>query len=161
TTFEEAAMTTQVKFASKAGGQLEGALAEPGGTGKAGTLVVVQEWWGLSDQVKALCDRFAQAGFIALAPDLFHGVLPTAREQAGQMMMQLDRKKAVAEIGDATAFLRRHARSNGKVAVTGFCMGGALTFAAARYLDGLAAAVPFYGLPDVNADEFANVRVPL
>jgi carboxymethylenebutenolidase len=154
-------MTTQVKFASKAGGQLEGALAEPGGTGKAGTLVVIHEWWGLSDHVKALCDRFAQAGFIALAPDLFHGGRPTTQEQAAQMMTQLDRKKALGEISDATAFLTGHARSTGKVAVTGFCMGGALTFAAARFVDGLAAAVPFYGLPDMPMDEYAKLRVPL
>src|SRR5262249_22271177 len=69
--------------------------------------------------------------------------------------------KAVAEIGDAMAFLKGHARSTGRVAVTGFCMGGALAFAAARSIDGLAAAVPFYGLPDLPSDEFANVRVPL
>jgi carboxymethylenebutenolidase len=76
-------------------------------------------------------------------------------------MMQLDKKKAVAEIGDATAFLRGHARGNGKVGVAGFCLGGALTFAAARYVDGLAAAVPFYGLPDVSVDELAKVRIPI
>jgi carboxymethylenebutenolidase len=158
---EEAAMTTQVKFASKAGGRLEGALAEPAGTGKAGSLIVVHEWWGLSDHIKAQCDRFAQAGFFALAPDLFHGTRPATQEQAAQAMMKLDKKTAAAEIGDAVAFLRGHARGNGRVAIAGFCMGGALTLAAARYVDGLAAAVPFYGLPDVPADEFAKVRVPI
>jgi carboxymethylenebutenolidase len=158
---EEAVMTTPVKFASKAGGQLEGALAEPVGTGKAGSLVVVHEWWGLSDHIKALCDRFAEAGFVALAPDLFHGKRPATQEQAAQAATQLERKQAVAEIGEATAFLRGHARSSGKVAVIGFCMGGALTFAAARYIDGLEAAVPFYGLPDLPVDEYARVRVPI
>jgi carboxymethylenebutenolidase len=154
-------MSTQVKFASKTGGQLEGALAEPADQGKAGSLVVIHEWWGLSDHLKALCDRFAQAGFLALAPDLFHGKRPATQEEAGKTMMQLDRKKAVAEIGDAVAFLKGHAHGNGKVAVIGFCMGGALTFASARYVDGLAAAVPFYGLPDLPIDEFAKVRVPI
>jgi carboxymethylenebutenolidase len=151
--FEEAAMSTQVKFASKTG--------EPANAGKAGSILVIHEWWGLSDHIKALCDRFAQAGYLALAPDLFHGKRPATQEQAGQAMMQLDKKKAVAEIGDAAAFVKGHARSNGKVAVVGFCMGGALTFAAARYVDGLAAALPFYGLPDVPVDEFAKVRVPI
>ena len=154
-------MSTQVKFASKTAEQLEGALAEPANAGKAGSVVVIHEWWGLSDHIKALCDRFAQAGFLALAPDLFHGKRPATQEQAGQAMMQLDKKKAVVEIGDAMAFLKGHARANGKVAVAGFCMGGALAFAAARYVEGLAAALPFYGLPDVPVDEFAKVRIPI
>lgn len=155
-------MTTQVKFASKAGGQLEGALAEPAGQGKAGGIVVVQEWWGVNDHIKSLCDRFAQAGFVALAPDLFHGKLPATEKEAGQTLGALDKKKAVSEVGDAAAFLRGHARCNGKVAVVGFCMGGGLAFAAALSVDRLAAAVPFYGLPDAPTDEFAAVtRVPI
>jgi carboxymethylenebutenolidase len=155
-------MTTQVKFASTAGEQLAGALAEPAGSGKAGGLIVVQEWWGLNDTMKSLCDRFAQAGFVTLAPDLFHGKLPATQEQAGQAMGALDKKKAVSEIGDAATFLRGQARCNGKVAVIGFCLGGGLTFAAARDVDGLAAAVPFYGLPDIPPDEFESVtRVPI
>jgi carboxymethylenebutenolidase len=154
-------MTTQVKFASSADGQLEGALAEPPGSGKAGGVLVIQEWWGLSDHVKSLCDRLAQAGFLALAPDLFHGKRPANVEEAAKTMTSLDKKKAVAEIGDAVAFQRKHPRSNGKVAVIGFCMGGVLTFEAARSIDGLAAAVAFYGLPESPLDAFAKVRVPI
>jgi carboxymethylenebutenolidase len=154
-------MTAQVKFTSKAGGQLEGALAEPSGTSKAGGLVVIHEWWGLSEHIKSLCDRFAQVGILAVAPDLFHGKRPSTQQEAAQTMMELDRKRAVTEIGDATAFLRAHPRNNGKVAAIGFCMGGSLAFAAARQVDGLAAAVPFYGLPDVPIDEFAKVRIPI
>ena len=154
-------MTTPVKFASKAGGQLEGALAEPSGTSKAGGLVVIHEWWGLSEHIKALCDRFAQAGILAVAPDLFHGKRPSTQPEAAQTMMELDRKRAVAEIGDATAFLNGHPRNNGKVAAIGFCMGGSLAFAAARQVEGLVAAVPFYGLPEVPVEEFAKVRIPI
>jgi carboxymethylenebutenolidase len=154
-------MTTQVKFASKAGGQLEGALAEPAGTGQAGGLVVIHEWWGLSDHIKELCDRFAQVGFVTVAPDLFHGKRPSTQQEAAQTMMELDKKRAVAEIGDATAFVKAHGRNNGKVAAIGFCMGGSLAFAAARSIEGLTVAVPFYGLPDVPVDEFAKVRVPI
>jgi carboxymethylenebutenolidase len=156
-------MTTQVKFASKAGGQLEGAFAEPAGSTNAGGLIVVQEYWGVNDHMKSLCDRFAQAGFVVLAPDLFHGKLPANKEQAGQIMGALDKKKAVSEIGDAATFLRGQARCNGKVAVVGFCLGGALAFAATRDVDGLAAAVPFYGLPaDMAPDAFESVtRVPI
>jgi carboxymethylenebutenolidase len=155
-------MTTQVKFASRAGGQIEGSLEEPAGSGKAGGLVVIQEWWGVNDHMKSQCDRFAQAGFVVLAPDLFHGKLPATQDQAAQAMVALDKKKAVSEIGDAATFVRGLARCNGKVGVVGFCLGGALTFAAARTVDGLAAAVPFYGLPDISPDEFESAsRVPI
>jgi carboxymethylenebutenolidase len=154
-------MTTQVDFASKAGGQVEGALAEPSGSGKAGGVVVVQEWFGLSGDITALCDRFAQAGFLAVAPDLYHGKRPKTDAEAASAMGAMDKKKALPEIGDAVSFLKAHPRCNGKVAIAGFCLGGALTLAAARTLEGVSAALPFYGLPDVPPDEFAKVRVPI
>jgi carboxymethylenebutenolidase len=150
-----------VSFASKAGGQIEGALAEPSGSGKAGGVVVIQEWFGLSGDITTMCERFAQAGFLAIAPDLYHGKRPQTDDEAAAAMGALDMKKAVAEIGDAVAFLGAHSRSNGKVAVVGFCLGGALAFAAARNFERLAAAVPFYGTPHVAPDEFAKVRVPI
>ncbi len=154
-------MTIQVKFAAKAGGQIEGALSEAPGQVPAGGVVVVQEWHGVNAYVRATVDRLAASGFLALAPDLYHGKLATTTDQAAQMMGALDKKKAVAEIGDAARFLERHARSNGKVGVVGFCMGGALAFAAALHVAGLAAAAVFYGLPDITPDELAHVRIPV
>ena len=154
-------MSTQIKFASTAGTELEGAMTEPSGTGKVGGLVVIQEWHGLNAQMKGKCARVAQAGYLALAPDLYHGKLAINDDEAGKLMGQLDWGKAVAEIGDAVAHLRAHPRSNGKVGVLGFCMGGALTLAASRYVEGLACAVPFYGLPSTPLDEFAKVKVPI
>ncbi|HEY8041694.1 MAG TPA: dienelactone hydrolase family protein [Polyangiaceae bacterium] len=154
-------MTTKVQYDSKAGGKLDGAVAEPEGTGKAGAVVVLQEWHGLNDTMRTLCDRFAQAGFVALVPDLYHGKIATDDSEAGKLMGGLDWGRAVAEIGDAVAFLQRHPRGNGKVAITGFCMGGALTFAAARHLEGLAAAVPFYGVPQLPMAEYARVKTPI
>lgn len=154
-------MSTQVKFATKVGGQVEGALAEPAGASKVPGLVVVQEWWGINAHMKSLCDRLAQEGFLAVAPDLFHGVLPSTTEQAAQTMGALDKKKAVSEVGDAVAWLKTQPRCTGKVGVIGFCLGGALTFAAARYVEGLSAAVPFYGLPEIAPNDFGSVRVPI
>ena len=107
-------MSKHVKFASKTGGQIDAVLAEPPGSAKAGGLVVVHEWWGLTDHIQSLCDRFAQAGFLAIAPDLFHGKRPATQEEAAKTMGALDRKNAVAEIGDAVAFLRGHAGGNGR-----------------------------------------------
>jgi carboxymethylenebutenolidase len=153
-------MSQTAKFSSK-GETLEGALAEPAGDGKVGALVVLPEWHGLNAQMKAKCDRFAGAGYLSLSPDLYHGKVATNDDEAGKLMGQLDWGRAVAEIGAAVAFLRGHARSNGKVGVVGFCMGGALTFAASRHLDGLACAVPFYGVPDLPMDEYAKVKTPI
>jgi carboxymethylenebutenolidase len=154
-------MATQLKFPSKAGGQLGGALAEPAGTANVGSIVVVQEWHGVNDHIRALCDRFAKAGYLALAPDLYHGKVATNDGDASKMMGELQWPRAVGEIGDAVAYLRAHARSNGKIGIVGFCMGGALTFAATRQLEGLACAVPFYGLPQVPASQFAGIKTPI
>jgi carboxymethylenebutenolidase len=118
----------------------------PGGDGgKPPGLVVLQEWWGINDQIQAVAQRFAAAGFAVLVPDLYHGKVAQSPEEAGRMMKALDHGVAVQEIAGAVDYLR--ANGNGKVAVTGFCLGGALAFASAVHIRGLAAVVPFYGLP--------------
>jgi carboxymethylenebutenolidase len=154
-------MTTQVKFPSKAGGQLVGALAEPAGTGMAGAVVVIMEWHGLTDQIREKCDRIASAGYLALAPDLFHGKVATDDDEASKLMGALEWPRAVGEIGETAAYLRGHARCNGKVGVLGFCMGGALALAAAHQIEHLACAVPFYGLPHIPPEKFAQVKTPI
>lgn len=154
-------MTTKVRFSTKAGGQMEGALCEPPGLGKTGALVVVHEWHGLNEVMKLHGEHFAQAGFLALVPDLFHGKVAENDDEAATLIGTFDFRKAVGEIGEAVAYLRSHPRCNGRVAVAGFCLGGALALAAARYVPALEAAVPFYGLPRVPSDEFANVKTPI
>jgi len=154
-------MTTKVTFPSQ-GGKLDGWLAEPAGSAKHGGLVVLQEWHGVNDVMKQLVDRFADAGFLAVAPDLYHGQVATNDEQAGKLMGALDFPRAIREIGDTVASLRGHARCNGKVGVTGFCLGGALTFAAAANVEGIAAAVPFYGLPQIPPAELGKkIQAPV
>lgn len=140
---------------------MEGALCEPAGGRKTGALVVVHEWHGLNEVMKQHCEQFAQAGFLALAPDLFYGKVAADDDEAAKLMATFDFRKAVGEIGEAVDFLRAHPRCNGRVAVAGFCLGGALTLAAARYVPGLSAAVPFYGLPRVPSDEFTHVKTPI
>ena len=112
---------------------------------KPPAIVVLQEWWGVNEQIQSVAQRFAEAGFVALVPDLYHGKLAKDAEEASALMKALDHGKAVQEIAGAVAFLRE--RSNGKVAVTGYCLGGALAFASAVNIRNLAAVVPFYGLP--------------
>ena len=153
-------MSTMVKFAGKTG-QLDGAMGEPAGSGKAGALIVLQEWHGLTDQMKGKVDRFAEAGYLALCPDLYHGKIATDDQQAAELMGALNWDGAIADIGAAVAHLRGHARYNGKVGVTGFCMGGALTLAAAVRVEGIACAVPFYGLPHIPVAKYATLKVPV
>jgi carboxymethylenebutenolidase len=136
--------TQRVTFPSSAG-EASGVLVTPDGAGKPPGVVVIQEWWGVNDQIKSVAERYAAAGFAAIVPDLYHGQIAKDADEAGKMMKALDFGKAVQEIAGAAAFVRE--RSNGKVAVTGYCLGGALAFASAVNIRGLAAVAPFYGLP--------------
>ncbi len=153
-------MSKRVGFTAKSGA-CEGELAEPTGSGKVGGVVVIQEWHGINDEMKQKVDRFAQEGFLAIAPDLYHGKIAKNDDEAGKLMNALDFGKAVGEIGAAVQFLKEQPRCNGKVAVLGFCLGGALTFASAANLPGLACAVPFYGLPDVSKVDWSKVSAPI
>jgi carboxymethylenebutenolidase len=136
--------TQRVTFPSSAG-EASGVLVTPDGAGKPPGVVVIQEWWGVNDQITSVAERYAAAGFAAIVPDLYHGKTAKDADEAGRMMKALDFGKAVQEIAGAVAFL--HERGSAKVAVTGYCLGGALTFATAVNVRGLAAVVPFYGLP--------------
>jgi len=154
-------MTTKVRFSTNAGEEIEGALCEPPGSGKTGALVVVHEGYGLNEVMKLHCQHFAQAGFLSLAPDLFNGRVAKNDVEMAGIIGTFDFQKAVGDIGEAVAHLRSHLRGNGRIAVAGFSLGGALTLAAARYVPALAAAVPFYGLPRFPSDEFTNVKTPI
>jgi len=129
--------------------ELQGVVELPAGEGKVPGVVIVHEYWGVNDQLTAIAKRWAGEGFLAITPDLYHGkVIPIGdHAAAGAAMKALDFGAAVKEIGEAVAALKAHPRCNGKVVVTGYCLGGALSFAAAVNLRGLAAIVPFYGLP--------------
>lgn len=139
-------MSDRVKISASTG-ELSAVLAVPAGDAKAPGVVVLQEWWGLNDQIQAVAQRWADAGFLAVVPDLYHGKLAADAAEAGRLMKALDFPKAVQEIAAAVAYLRDHPRSTGKIAVTGYCMGGALSFATAVNVRGLAAVAPYYGLP--------------
>jgi carboxymethylenebutenolidase len=137
-------MTERVKISMS--GQ-EAVLATPSGDARGPGVVVIQEWWGVNPQILSVAQRWADAGFLAIVPDLYHGKLASNADEAGAMMKALDFPQAVREIAAAVEHLRAHGRCTGKVAVTGYCMGGALSFATAVNVRGLAAVVPFYGLP--------------
>jgi len=153
-------MSTCVAFKSKTGTEQHGELAEPTGSGKAPGIVLIQEYWGINDNVRAWADRLAKEGFLTLAPDLYHGKSTKDPAEAAKLMQSLDWPGAMADIAGAAAFLKEHARGNGKVGVVGFCMGGALAFAAAANVAGLSAVVPFYGVPGQEID-VSRVTAPI
>jgi carboxymethylenebutenolidase len=120
-------------------------------TGSGPGVIVVQEWWGLNDQIRATADRLAADGFVALAPDLYHGELAGHDEmdKAGQLMDALPAERAARDMSLAVDHLAELDATTGDgVGVVGFCMGGVLTMLlAAGRPDRIAAAVPFYGIP--------------
>lgn len=124
-----------------------GYLSVPDG-GSGPGLIVIQEWWGLVDHIKDVCDRFAAAGFVALAPDLYHGESTTEPDEAGKLMMALNLDQAVADMSGAIAYLQDHEAVTGeKLGVTGFCMGGGLALVlAAERPAAFSICVPWYGL---------------
>ncbi len=145
-------MAQMVDFASN-GTSAQGYLTLPdGGTGPG--VIVVQEWWGLDSGTKEMADRLATAGFVALAPDLYHGELAAHDEmdKAGQLMQELPIDRAARDMSGAVDFLADHEATTGDgIGVVGFCMGGMLTFVlAAERPDKIKAAVPFYGFPPIE-----------
>src|SRR5262249_41657531 len=104
-------------------------------------------WWGLNDDIRALTDRFAAAGFVALAIDYYDGAVTADAGEAMKLVEAMKTPDAVDIARGAARLLATHPRSNGKVGVTGFCMGGAVTLAASCHAPEIGAFVPFYGLP--------------
>jgi carboxymethylenebutenolidase len=131
----------------------------PAGEARHPGVVVLQEWWGVNAQIQRVAQRWSDAGFVAVIPDLFHGKLAANAEEAGALMKALDFTTAVGEIGAAVEHLRAHPRCTGKIVVTGYCLGGALTFATAVATRGLAAAIPYYGLP--GARDWSQLDAPV
>ena len=122
----------------------QGYLATPE-SGSGPGVVVIQEWWGLVPHIEDLCDRFATEGFVALAPDLYHGEKTTEPDEAGKKMMALQLDRAAKDFSGAVDVVRDKGDGSG-VGVVGFCMGGGLAFVlAGQRPDAVTAVVPFYG----------------
>jgi carboxymethylenebutenolidase len=153
-------MGTTITFKRPDGKDAKGYLANAA-RGNAPGVVVIQEWWGLSANIRALTDRFALAGFDALAPDLYEGVVVPYHDAdaAGKEMNSLNFIEATEQdVRGAAQYLKRN---GAKVGLTGFCMGGAVTIIGAAKIPELAAGVAFYGIPPEQAAKPADVKIPL
>jgi carboxymethylenebutenolidase len=129
------------------GDQAHGYLAAPA-SGSGPGVVVIQEWWGLTDHIADVCDRLAGEGFVALAPDLYGGKTTHDADEAGEMMTALPVDEAARDLGGAVDFLLEHdAVTSSTVGAVGFCMGGGFVLLlAAQQGDKVGAAVPYYGV---------------
>ena len=148
-----------VEFPSN-GGTTNGYLATPSGKGPG--VIVIQEWWGLVPHIKDICDRFANEGFVALAPDLYHGETTKSPDEAGKMMMAMNIDQAEKDLRGAINYLLELDSTTGnKVGTVGFCMGGALSLYAATKNQQVGACVIFYGgHPNVKPD-LPNLNAPV
>lgn len=149
-------MGQMIEFERPDGGRTRGWLASAGDDRPG--VIVIQEWWGLNDQICGVADRFARAGWNALAPDLYQGRVTQAPDEANHLMSGLDFAGATHQ--DIRGAARRLAARGSKVAVMGFCMGGALTVAAAVHVPEVSAAVCFYGIPPKEFADPAAITVP-
>jgi carboxymethylenebutenolidase len=152
--------TKTIEFSRPDGKKAPAYLALPEAGDKAPAVVVIQEWWGLNEQIKGVADRLARAGYRALVPDLFRGKITTSQAEAKHMMTGLDFPQAAnQDIRGAVQHLKE--RSPSKVAVLGFCMGGALTIISAVKAPEVDAGVCFYGIPPKQVADPSTLKVPI
>ena len=153
-------MGNMISYQRPDGGSVNGYLAEGKHGAAAPGIVVIQEWWGLNDQIRGVADRLATAGYRALVPDLYRGKIALQANEAEHLMHGLDFGSAAGQdVRGAVQYLK--ARGSSKVGVTGFCMGGALTLLAAVNVPEADACVVWYGYPPLEYIDAARIRAPL
>ena len=152
-------MGKTVAFERPDGQTVEGYLAEPAVAAGAPGLVVIQEWWGLNDQIRGVADRFAAAGYVALVPDLYRGKSTVEAAEAEHLMTNLNFGDAAGQdVRGAVRYLKQRCA---KVGVTGFCMGGALTLLAMVNVPEADAGVVWYGFPPLEYIDASAIKAPL
>ena len=152
-------MGKTVSYQRPDGKQVDAYLAEAT-TPNAPGIVVIQEWWGLNEQIRGVADRYAAAGYTALVPDLYRGKSTVEAAEAEHLMNDLDFGDAAGQdIRGAVQHLKQAGCA--KVGVTGYCMGGALTLLAAVNVPEADAAVVWYGVPPLEYVDAARIRIPL
>lgn len=141
------------------GGTTEGYLASPAQKDAAG-VVVIQEWWGLNDHIKKVADRYASEGFVAMAPDLYHGTVTKSPDEAGKLMMALNIEHAEKDLRGSVAHVK--ALTGRPVGIVGFCMGGTLSlFAACANGKDVGACVVYYGGHLAVKNDFDRLTAPV
>jgi carboxymethylenebutenolidase len=152
-------MGTTVSFNRPDGKTVQGYLAEPAHPAGAPAIVVIQEWWGVNEQIRGVADRLAVAGYLALVPDLYRGKATVEAEEAHHLMTGLNFGDAASQdIRGAAQYLKTRST---KVGVTGFCMGGALTLLTVCAAPEIDAGVIWYGCPPLDYIDATKIKAPL
>jgi carboxymethylenebutenolidase len=152
-------MGKTIEYRRPDGAAVKGYLAERPGASAPG-IVVIQEWWGINDQIRGVADKLASQGYRALVPDLYRGKSALEANEAEHLMKGLDFGAAAGQdIRGAVQYLK--STGSGKVGVTGFCMGGALTFLSAVNVPEADAFVAWYGYPPLEYIDASTIRAPL
>lgn len=151
-------MSSETLSFNTAGGETTAYVAAPEGDGKKAVLLI-QEWWGLNDHIKDIADRYAEEGFIAIAPDLYRGTLAKDSGEAGELMQALAIEDGLDTIKNAMDAAReKYGISH--FGISGYCMGGTFALRAACELEGISAAAPFYG--DIPPEDILkNLKAPV
>lgn len=148
-----------ISFQRPDGAIINGYLASPAVLTGAPAIVVIQEWWGINDQIKGVADRLAECGYRALVPDLYRGALTVEEEEAHHLMNALDFSDAVSQdIKGAVQYLQA---DSDKVAVTGYCMGGALTLLALSAIPEFVCGAVWYGFPPLEYLDASKIKAAL
>jgi len=152
-------MGSTILFNRPDGKSLSGYLAEPAHPAGAPAIVVIQEWWGVNEQIRGVADRLAVAGYFALVPDLYRGKATVEADEAHHLMTGLDFGDAASQdIRGAVQYLKTRST---QVGVTGFCMGGALTLLSVCTAPEIDAAVVWYGCPPLEYLDATKITAPL
>jgi carboxymethylenebutenolidase len=142
-------------------GSAPGYLAVPAGE-HGPAIIVLQEWWGLDEHIRSLCDRFAAEGFYALAPDLYRGETTAQPSEAEQKMMAMSMDQAEKDMCGAAAYLASQPGVDGSgVGAVGFCLGGGLAIWAAANCPNIAAAVSYYYVMPHGKPDFSKIEGPV
>ena len=153
-------MGKTISFKRPDGKDVAGYLAEPAQGAAAPALVVIQEWWGLNDQIRGVADKMAAAGYRALVPDLYRGKVALAANEAEHLMNGLNFGDAAGQdVRGAVQYLK--GSGSAKAGVTGFCMGGALTVLSAVNVPEMDAGVIWYGYPPLEYVDASKIKAPL
>ena len=150
---------SMVGFRRPDGKDVNGYLAKPENPQGAPAVVVLQEWWGINDQIRGVADRLAQCGYVALVPDLYRGKSTVEEEEAHHLMSGLDFGDAASQdIRGAIQYLKQQSP---RVAVMGYCMGGALAWLSLCQSPELSAGVIWYGYPPIDYIDASKIKVPV
>jgi carboxymethylenebutenolidase len=154
-----AARLTGVSLQISGGREVTAALAVPGNT-PAPAVLLIHEWWGLNDQIKAVAAEFAREGYLALAVDLYDGDVATSRDEARTYVQRVDAATATETLSAWIAWLHAHESGSGKVGTVGWCFGGGWSLNASIAAP-VNATVVYYGRVNRQAADLANLEGPV